>query len=94
MYLPVFRAHVSDPLNTKKWLSECRLFMYVCMCPSLAPERLDGFYSYSVVKSLSVRGQRLVNLNVISTKIGALQMPHFPKLPIFSKMALTHSTKF
>jgi hypothetical protein len=47
----------SVPLNMIKWVLKFHLFvyMYVCMCPSLVPEWLDGFYSYSIFKSLTVR---------------------------------------
>jgi hypothetical protein len=34
------------------------------MCASLAPELLDGFYSCSVFKSLSILGRCPVNLNI------------------------------
>jgi hypothetical protein len=42
---------------------------YVCMCPSLAPEPLDVFCSYLVLKSLCVIGRFLVNINILSPKI-------------------------
>jgi hypothetical protein len=36
--------------------------MYVC---GLAPEQINKFYSYSVLKSFSIIGRSLVNMNVI-----------------------------
>jgi hypothetical protein len=33
------------------------------MCASLVPERLDGFYFYSVFYSLSIIGRCLANMN-------------------------------
>jgi hypothetical protein len=42
------------------------------MCASLRPELLDGFYSHSVFKSLSVIGWCLVNTNIVAPKTGAL----------------------
>jgi hypothetical protein len=41
----------------------CRVcpYVYVCMCDTLPPQRLDGWYSYSVFKSLSVTGRCPVN---------------------------------
>jgi hypothetical protein len=44
----------------------------VCMCTSLVSERLEGFYFYSVFRSLSILGQCLVNINILAPKIGAL----------------------
>jgi hypothetical protein len=44
--------------------------MYVCMCASIAPEELDGFYSYLLYKSLSTLGWRPVTMNVLAPKIG------------------------
>jgi hypothetical protein len=38
--------------------------MTVFMCTSLVSEEFDGFYSYSVVKSLSIIGQYSVNMNI------------------------------
>jgi hypothetical protein len=37
-------------------------------------EWFDGYYSYSVFKSLSDLGQCLVNTNIPAETIGALQM--------------------
>jgi hypothetical protein len=48
------------------------------MCASPAPERLDGFYSYSVIKNLSVIARCPVNMNlkscmnILAPKNGAL----------------------
>jgi hypothetical protein len=43
------------------------------MCAFLLPERLDGFYSYSVFKTLPVIGRFPINMNIPVTKIGALK---------------------
>jgi hypothetical protein len=60
-----------------------RCFLECCMClcmyifmyvPWLEPERLDGFYSYSVFKSLSVTDRCPANMDILAPKIGALQM--------------------
>jgi hypothetical protein len=45
------------------WILFMYVCMYICMCASLAPGRLDGFYSYSVFKSLFIIGQCPVNMN-------------------------------
>jgi hypothetical protein len=61
--------------------SVCR-YVYMCICLelcmylSLAPEWLDGFYSYSVIKGLSILGGCQVNLNILDPKIRANQMGH------------------
>jgi hypothetical protein len=49
--------------------------MYLCMymCPSLAPERLDRFYSYSVLKNLSTIRRSPASMNIPTPKRGALQ---------------------
>jgi hypothetical protein len=45
-------------MNMKKWLLECHLcvcmyvWVCVCTCPFLAPEWLDGLYSYSLFKEI------------------------------------------
>jgi hypothetical protein len=41
---------------------------YICMCVLLAPGRLDGFYSYSAFKSLSIIGRCPVNMNILPKK--------------------------
>jgi hypothetical protein len=43
------------------------------MCPSLSPERLSGFYSYSVFKSSSIIGLCAVNLRFLAPKTVNLQ---------------------
>jgi hypothetical protein len=40
--------HFYSPMNTRKWCLECRLPVYACVRPSLAPELFDGLYSYAV----------------------------------------------
>jgi hypothetical protein len=42
------------------------------ICVSLASERLEGFYSYSAFKSLSIIGRFPVNMNIPAPKTGAL----------------------
>jgi hypothetical protein len=44
------------------------------MRTSLAPERTDAFYSYSVFKRLSVIVWCPMYMNIIAPKTGALQM--------------------
>jgi hypothetical protein len=44
------------------------------MCASLAAEEFDGFYSYSVFKSLLIITQCLVKMNILAQKIGAPKM--------------------
>jgi hypothetical protein len=51
---------------TKKSFLECRLF--VCMNVHLS--RLNGFYSYSVCKSLSVICRCPTNMNILARKYG------------------------
>jgi hypothetical protein len=41
---------------------------------SLAPERLDGFYSYLIFKSLTSIGRCPMDMNIPAQKIRALQM--------------------
>jgi hypothetical protein len=43
------------------------------MYASLAPEQLDGFYSYSVFSSSSI-GRCPMNVTIPAPKLGALQM--------------------
>jgi hypothetical protein len=48
----------------------------VCMdlCAVLMPQWLNRFYSCSVFESLSIIGQCLVNMSILSLRIEALQM--------------------
>jgi hypothetical protein len=64
------------------------------MCSSLAPERINGFYSDSVFNNLFTIGRCLINMNILAIKIGALEWGPEHKIAIFFKMALTISTKF
>jgi hypothetical protein len=91
------------PLNTKMRILECRLFVcmsmysYVCtyawMCASLTPERLGGFYSYSIFKSLAIIGLCPgcpVNMNILALKPEAFcDGPQKNRMAISSKTALT-----
>jgi hypothetical protein len=57
----------------KQLYLECCL--YVCLCKYLlVPQRLGGFYSYSVTKSIFIIGQSPVNINILAQEIGALHM--------------------
>jgi hypothetical protein len=64
------------------------------LCPSLAPEGLDGFYSYLVYKNLSIAGRGLVNITSLAKKIMDLQVGPKVKWRFFSKTALSILTKF
>jgi hypothetical protein len=44
----------------------------VCVCASLAPERLEGFCFCSVCKSLSTKDQCPVNVNILALRVRAL----------------------
>jgi hypothetical protein len=44
------------------------------MCTSLLPEESDGFYSYLVFMSSSIVGQCPINMNILTTKTGILQI--------------------
>jgi hypothetical protein len=60
-------------LSATNWFLERGLSsVSSCMCASLRPERLDGFYSHWVFKTLSLISWCLVNTNVVAPKIGAL----------------------
>jgi hypothetical protein len=49
------------------------------------PDQLDGFYLYSVLKSLSVIGQCLVNMNILAPKIEVCQMRPKKQRPFLKK---------
>jgi hypothetical protein len=40
--------------------------LYVHLCASLVPEKLDRVYSYSVIESLSNKGRCLLNMNILA----------------------------
>jgi hypothetical protein len=48
--------------------------LHVWVCSSLAVEWLDGFYSYSIFKSVSVIGRCQMNMNIQAPKVGVFQM--------------------
>jgi hypothetical protein len=45
--------------------------MSVCVCTLMAPEQLDGFYSYSIFMSLTIIGRCSVNVNILTSKTEA-----------------------
>jgi hypothetical protein len=61
----------SAPLNTESdfWNGVC-----LRMCASLAPERFEGFYWYSIFKSTSIIDQCPENMNILVSEIKVLQM--------------------
>jgi hypothetical protein len=66
--------------------SPCKhVCMYVCMRTSLAPQRLDEFYSYLVFKSLYLIGRFSLNTNILTPKVWALIEASKHKFSIFSK---------
>jgi hypothetical protein len=44
------------------------------MCSLLTPERLNGFYSYSVFKNVSIIRRSPVNMDIIVTTIGVFRV--------------------
>jgi hypothetical protein len=80
IYIYIYIYSIYENLNLKNWVLECRLSlsvcMYICMyvCLSLSPVRLDGFYSYSVLKNLSIIDRYPVAMNIVAPKIWALQI--------------------
>jgi hypothetical protein len=55
----------------------------VCMCASLAPEWFGELYSHLVFKILSISGQKVMNLNIPTQNIGAIQMAPKHKMVIW-----------
>jgi hypothetical protein len=45
-----------------------------CICALRTSQRLNGFYSYLVLKTLSLVGRCSVNTNILASKIGVLHM--------------------
>jgi hypothetical protein len=64
--------HIFRLIGYENVVLACHLYVCMDVCP-LVPEQLDGFYSYSVVKSLSIIGQCPVNMNIPAPKIGTLE---------------------
>jgi hypothetical protein len=64
------------------------------MCPSLAPERMDLFYSYLVFKSSFITGWCPNNVSILAPEIRALHKSPKNKMAIFSKTAPTILIKF
>jgi hypothetical protein len=44
------------------------MYEYTWMCPSLAPEPFDEFYSNSVFKSLSIIDRCPLNMNIVASR--------------------------
>jgi hypothetical protein len=63
------------------------------MCISLGPERLNGFYLNSVLKSFSIIDRLSVNMNIPAAKTGTLQRGPQNKMATFPKTAATISIK-
>jgi hypothetical protein len=60
----------------------------VCMCTMLAPQWLDGFYSYWIFWSLSIIGPSLVSIKILVRKLGPFALASNYKIVIFAKTAL------
>jgi hypothetical protein len=58
---------------TSVYLYVCK-YACACMCESLAPERLNGFHSYSLFKSPAILDRRPVNLNIQASDLGVPKM--------------------
>lgn len=83
--------HVFNHLNPKRSFHNAVLIS-VCLCvcmSSLASERFDGFYSYSVFKSLFNLGRWPVNMNNLAPKLEALYRAPKDKIAIFFKTTVT-----
>jgi hypothetical protein len=63
------------------------------MCVSLAPERLDGFYSRSAFKCSTIIGEHEYE-HPVSKNNGPSRGPLNNKIAIFSKTTLTILIKF
>jgi hypothetical protein len=85
--------HVFSPLNTNKWILECRLFVYVFIYV-LAPEGLNVFRSYSIFKSLSITGYFSLNMNSLALKIGDIKMGPKSEIRSSPKIAQITSIEF
>jgi hypothetical protein len=88
IYGPTFWAPTT-PTEYEKWLLVCRLSIRtsVCMCASLAPERLNEFYSYSVCKCSCIIGRCPVHMHILDHKTMALRWVPKHEMAIFSKTA-------
>jgi hypothetical protein len=73
------------PCGTNRPYFILSLCLSVCMyvwvdgwtdVPSLAPERLGGFYSNSVFKNSSLMGPCLLNMNIPNSKVEAFKTDH------------------
>jgi hypothetical protein len=60
------------------------------MCALLVPERLDGYYLYSVFKSLTIIDKHLLNMSILALKTGAPNN----EISILLKTVLTIFIKF
>jgi hypothetical protein len=57
------------------WIWKSVFSNAVCVCATLAAERLDAVYLFLVFKSLFIKSRCPVNINSLSPKMGALSMP-------------------
>lgn len=72
--------HVLSPLEYEEVFFECCLS--VC---TLEPQWVNRFHSYSVLKSLPIIGQCLVNMNILAQKIGPFRWTSKNKIMVFLK---------
>jgi hypothetical protein len=83
----------SPPPHYEKWFLVCRLCVYVSMyiwnCALLAHERVNGFYSYSDLKRLSILGQWRGIWTFQLKKFGPLRWAPKHEMEILSKTAPT-----
>jgi hypothetical protein len=63
-------------LSTPEYEKVAFGMLCVCLCAPVAPERLDGFYSYSIFKSLLVISLYPVDMNILAPQIRVLNRPH------------------
>jgi hypothetical protein len=89
--------HMLNPLNTKRFFVY-RLYIsvhiHIWMSASLAPKLIDGFCSFSVLKSLFILERCPVNMNIPAPKIRALKWIPQHNKAIFSKMTMMILIKY
>jgi hypothetical protein len=67
--------------------------LFVCTV-GWAPEPYDGFYSFSVFKSLLIIGECPLNMNILDANIWDLQISHKNKTDTLYKMTLRIFTEY